>query len=94
MKSWKIPTAEQVEKAIALIGRAEHYRLFFDRLENPNWISRLHAKGYFKKPPATIEDKVKATVSFPLWPESRYLIRVAKLAPDEVDALVSKEFWS
>ena len=90
MKSWKIPTAEQVEKAIALIGRAEHYRLFFDRLENPNWISRLHAKGYFKKPPATIEDKVKATVSFPLWPESRYLIRVAKLAPDEVLSIVLK----
>lgn len=73
MKSWKTPTPEQVDRAVALLVHAEQYRYFFDRLENPEWIQPLKLKGFFRNPPAA-----------GFWPESRYLARMASLKPDEV----------
>jgi hypothetical protein len=88
MKSWKKPTPEQVTKAVALLGRAEQYRYFFDRLDNPEWISHLSAKGFFQNPPSIIIDEVRNTVRFPPWPESRYLARMAAHVPDTVHDVV------
>jgi len=82
MKSWKTPTPEQVDRAVALLGHAEHYRYFFDRLENPEWISPLKSKGFFSNPPKTQRDKTRGTIHFPPWPESRYLARMASLSPE------------
>src|SRR5213593_2211477 len=79
MRSWKTPTPDQVSRAVAQLGHAEHYRYFFDRLENPRWLELLAEKGFFKKPPAPRKDDSKGTVGFPPWPESRYLARMAKL---------------
>ena len=73
MKSWKTPTPEQVTKAVALLGHAEQYRYFFDRLENPQWIEPLKTKGFFGSPPQAIP-----------WPASRYLARMAARAPETV----------
>ena len=50
MKSWKTPTAEQVDKAIARLAHGEHHRHFFDRFENPEWLIPLKKKGYFRLP--------------------------------------------
>lgn len=90
MKSWKTPTPEQVEKAVAMLVHAEHYRYFFDRLENPNWIMPLHEKGYFQRPPPIKRHDDEGTVSFPPWAESRYLARMAKYTPDVVRDIVMK----
>ena len=79
MRSWKTPTAEQVEKAVALLARPERYRYFFDRLDNPEWLKPLKKRGFFSSPPDPVHNEKEGTVSFPPWPESRYLARMAKL---------------
>ena len=84
MKSWKKPTPEQVDRAIALLVRVEQYRYFFDHLENPEWIPFLRSKGFFKSPPNIQRDEKKGTIKFPPWPESRYLARMASKAPEQV----------
>jgi hypothetical protein len=84
MKSWKTPTPEQVDRTVALLGHAEQYRYFFDRLENPEWVKPLKTKGFFNNPPKPKLDEVNGTIAFPPWPESRYLLRMASLKPDVV----------
>jgi hypothetical protein len=81
MKSWAKPTTEQVVKAIGLLARPEHNRYFFERLENPQWIEPLTERGFFRSPPEPIRDE-EGRVRFPIWPASRYLARMASLAPD------------
>src|SRR5437870_2534906 len=84
MKSWKIPTTRDVERAVGSLGQPAHIRYFFDRLKNPEWIEPLYQKGFFRNPPSPTEDKERGTVGFPLWPESRYLARMAAEAPAKV----------
>jgi len=84
MRSWKTPTPDQVDKAIALLVHPEQRRYFFDRLENPLWLEPLQKKGFFKNPPAIARDEEKKTVGFPPWPESRYLARMAVHDPLKV----------
>jgi len=79
MKSWKTPTPEQVDRALALLGRAEQYRYFFDRLENPRWLGPLAARNIFRRPPGLGRDESRGTINFPVWPASRYLARMARL---------------
>ena len=84
MKSWKKPTPDQIDRAVALIGQSGHYRYFFDRLENPEWIKPLQAKGFFSNPPPLDRDEEKGTIGFPPWPESRYLARMASGSPGTI----------
>ncbi len=84
MRSWKKPTREQLLRAIALLGRVEQYRYFFDRLDNPTWITPLFQEGFFKNPLSPTRDDRAGTIRFPPWPESRYLARMAATAPEEV----------
>lgn len=84
MRSWKTPTPEQVDRAIALLAHPEQRRYFFDRLENPHWLEPLKQKGFFRNPPAVVRDEEKGTVQFPPWPESRYLARMAVHDPAKV----------
>ncbi len=79
MKSWKTPTPEQVDRAVALLGRSEQLRYFFDRLENPLWIEPLAKRGFFEHPTALVKDEKRSAVSFPPWPATRYLIRMAEI---------------
>lgn len=88
MRSWKKPTLEQVDRAMALLVYAEHYRYFFDRLENPEWLKPLWDKGFFKHPPQPVRDKEEGTIRFPPWPEARYLVRMAKHKPELVAKII------
>lgn len=74
---------ELVEKAIEKIKqRGANYQYFFDHLKSPDWIQPLKERGFFSHPPQPIEES--GYISFPLWPESRYLARVAAEAPNLV----------
>ncbi|HDN19654.1 MAG TPA: hypothetical protein ENF46_00985, partial [Candidatus Acetothermia bacterium] len=88
MRSWKKPTPEQVDQAVALLVYAEHYRYFFDRLENPEWLEPLWDKGFFKHPPQPVWDEGEGTIRFPPWPEARYLARMAKHKPELVAKII------
>jgi hypothetical protein len=84
MKSWWTPTPEQIDRTVALLAQREHHRHFFDLLENPEWLGPQEKKGFLKSPPPPIPDESRGAVAFPVWPESRYLARMSKLAPEKV----------
>ena len=88
MKSWKIPTPNQVEHAIAYLTHPERYRYFFDRLKNPEWLSFLKERGFFSNPPSVLTNNVSGAITFYPWPESRYLMRMASLKPELVMEII------
>src|SRR3954447_421924 len=55
---------------------------FFNQLKSPDWIRPLWDAGMFRSPPTPVKEG--KYVSFPLWPESRYLARMAAQAPETV----------
>ena len=88
MKSWKKPTGEMIEKALASVKKETDRQFFFSRLKNPLWIQPLSERGYFQSPPSVthLED---GSIQFPFWPELQFLKNVAKDAPDEVETIAS-----
>lgn len=69
-------TPEQIDEVMAHLGHVEHYRYFFERLQDPAWIPAFKSKGVFKQPPP-IE-----RAGIPRWAASEYLVRVADRAPN------------
>jgi hypothetical protein len=57
-------------------------RYFFDQMKSPEWIPHLVSNGLFSDPPPA--ERSGNTISFPIWPASQYLARMAPLAPDQV----------
>ena len=83
-----IPENQQLEVVLPRIRTSEFASYFFSRLQNPQWISPLENKGIFACPPPGIE--VDGGVRHPYWPASKYLARMAEVAPQEVtDILVN-----
>jgi hypothetical protein len=69
---------ETVVKALREIGKGyAQYQYFFDNLNSPAWLEPLRGHGFFRNPPAPVRDG--QYISFPLWPESRYLVRMARI---------------
>lgn len=56
---------------------------FFERLDNPAWLKPLQHKGLFDDPAPPEVDDAGAT-RHPIWPQSRYLARMAALNSDEI----------
>ena len=82
-----MPSPEAVRKALVLIEkRAVNHAYFFSELKTPDWIEPLSAAGFFADPPPPrIEGDL---ISFPRWPESEYLARMASHAPEQVGAII------
>jgi hypothetical protein len=68
-----------------LHGNAANYAYFFEHADDPAWLPLLTEAGFFRSPPEPERDE--GWVRFPAWLESRYLIRVAEKAPDQVLAV-------
>ncbi|MCY4516163.1 MAG: hypothetical protein OXB99_02870 [Acidimicrobiaceae bacterium] len=90
MTSWSRPSESELAEVEALAIRPENRRYFFDRLENPNWVSPLAQRGYFGGPPEPVRDDESGQVRYPPWPEGRYLARMASEAPDAVAEALSR----
>src|SRR5580700_1133484 len=71
---------------LARLGKPGANAYFFDRLDNPAWIKPLYERGFFKRPPEP--DRRDDGVSFPDWPELRYLKRMATVVPEVVGPIV------
>ena len=80
MTSWQRPTADQINQVVLLALRPEEQRYFFTRLENPLWIDALHKAGGLEPPPPVTVDG--GGTSYPHWPISQYIARVAGDHPD------------
>lgn len=71
-----MPTHDQIERAISLINHnGANYEYFFSKLASPSWIAPLYDKGFFRNPPPA--EPGPNSISYPLWLESRYLVRMA-----------------
>ncbi len=69
---------ETIAKALHEIEKGyAQYQYFFDNLSSPAWLEPLRDHGFFRNPPAPVRDG--QYISFPLWPESRYLVRMARI---------------
>lgn len=75
------PTLEDVRKITAQFTRGADEDFFFNNLSSPVWLDALVQADFFKKPPAPQEKG--ENIHFPSWAQSRYLARVARLAPKE-----------
>ena len=66
-------------------------REFFGSLDGTDWITPLREAGYFDHPPETSQN-ADSDVQYSMWPESKYLARMASHAPSEVaDVLAQLE---
>jgi hypothetical protein len=76
---------ETVDRALAAIKGYAQYEYFFDRLNSPAWLEPLRERGFFKSPQKA--ERVDPYVRFPFWPESRYLVRIAKVTEAQASVL-------
>lgn len=84
-----MPDPEAVEQALALIKRrAVNHSYFFSELKSPDWIGPLVDAGYFTDPPPPRANG--DYVNYPVWPESRYLTRMAPVAPTRVAEVIRR----
>lgn len=90
MNDWAAPTDVELAQLKVLATRFENRTYFYDRLENPKWVSALADEGVFDDPPGLVEADEPGYVRFPPWPQGRYLARMAPVAPDAVAAVLEK----
>src|SRR5450759_4921430 len=57
---------------------------FFNNLQDLEWLDLLIRAGKFRNVPEPMQDAKRGTTAYPLWPESRYLARMASKAPNTV----------
>ena len=76
------PSRNDADRLVALIKKQAHYEYFFEKIISPIWFGLLKSKGFFSTPPEPI--RVEGYIRFPIWPESKYLIKIAKEKPKDV----------
>lgn len=80
-------TPDLVERAVQLIAKgAANYDYFFGRVQSPDWISPLEARGFFTDAPSPIHTTQGVMVRS--WPPSEYLTRVASQDPGTVSRVI------
>lgn len=65
------------------------YNYFFEKI-SPQWLEVLKDEGFFKNPPEPDYNDERGTIGFPVWPESRCLVRMAKISPEVVLNIVTQ----
>jgi len=76
------PTEDDIKKLSELLRHPTHVKYFFSKLTFPSWLQPLKEQVFFSNPPAGIKEG--NYIMFPVWPLSRYLIKVAGQKPREV----------
>jgi hypothetical protein len=81
-----MPKQDVVNRALVEIRKGyAQYQYFFDNLTSPAWLEPLSREGFFKEPrkPEREGDSVRIAI----WPESRYLARMAQIAEAQEQVL-------
>src|SRR5258708_7482211 len=87
MSSWAVPEEAEVARTLSAGGEPALRRLFFNELENPEWLAPLAKRGVFADP--GLVESQEGYRAWP-WPEGDYLLRVAPERPAEVTALLKE----
>jgi hypothetical protein len=72
-----------VPQDVVALGR------FFERVSDPSWLRLIRERGMFGSPPEPEINFEEGTVSFPPWPQSHFLVRMAPEVPDDVVEIVN-----
>ena len=83
-----MPSREHVKKALKVAKTKVAYDYFFKKLNSPDWIEPLAAEGVFESPSNVYEINGILQASF--WEPSKYLARMASLAPEKVLSIINK----
>ena len=83
MKSWKKPTPEIVDRALASVKKETDRQYFFTRLKNPLWLPEIVERGYFVSPPQSVR-LADGSTQYLYWPELVYLKNIASEIPGAV----------
>ncbi len=76
-----MPTREQVEKAIELMGKSfANYVYFFTQLDDPAWLVPLRERGLFDNPPPAQSGQ--------RWPQVEYLSKMTRTGGRETQTTV------
>lgn len=73
---------ELIQKAFKAMQTSIDAEYFFEHLNSPDWIEPMIELGIFSSPPEMLLRGNEVTL--PIWPQSRYLIRMAPLDPKAV----------
>ena len=85
----KQPTEKDVKRLAQEFPNIQVVRqYFFKRLDSPEWFEPLCAKNFFKIPPTVERDEEHGTIHCPSWPESQYLVRMARHKPEPVAQVI------
>jgi hypothetical protein len=87
MNSWAAPQDSEVERTLSAVGEPALRRLFFQGLQNPEWLAPLTKLGVFADP--GVSDTDDGRTAWP-WPEGDYLRSVAADRPAEVAAVLAR----
>ena len=85
MTSFATPSAKEVLTVMQQVSSPQLRRVFFDGLDNPNWVRPLLRAKQFNPPEPVMDDE--GYVRERPWPEIDYLARMAPLATDDVIAV-------
>ena len=78
---------EKIERVLELISKDVHnYEHFFNNVNDIDWIKALLEYGYFKDPPEP--DSNKDGIRFPIWPETKALIRLVEQDPAFITQII------
>jgi hypothetical protein len=78
--SLSVPTKKDAKKLrLNVPNNSATYGYFFHRLNNPAWLPLLHSQKFFVRPHQPIYERRDNgyLISYPPWPQSRYLARIA-----------------
>ena len=81
-------TKADVQRVLAKVNRATDLAYFFDTLTSPEWLEALQESGLFATAPS--EEVEGDFVRYPAWAASRYLARMAPLAPGRVFSMIQQ----
>jgi hypothetical protein len=78
------PTSENTGRLTDLLKNDVLKEYACNKLNKVEWLKELNKIGFFNNLPPALKDDMKNTLTFPVCPESRYLARMAKIAPEDV----------
>ncbi|RKY64269.1 MAG: hypothetical protein DRQ02_11660, partial [Candidatus Latescibacterota bacterium] len=82
------PSDKDIEELKGLLRHPTYAYYFFSKLSSPEWFIPLKKQGFFSKPPSGIKEG--NYVIFPVWPLTKYLIKIAKNKPREVMEIIKE----
>lgn len=74
-------TDEAVKPLAGLLDSGADAAFFFATIQSSDWVAVLRRAGEFKTPPPPTKNG--ETETHPMWPQSRFLVKIAKVAPAE-----------